>query len=135
MSGAGLLAELHALTDDLRREIDAGWMPPTFRAEAVRALRWGDEFLVAAEVDDQNRMKELVKSANQFDAWLQDFGVFMTLLRTGAVIPDDAGGTVTLRWDLIAPEHRNAATSLATELVDAYRGRSVGGWPKGKRRH
>lgn len=124
-----------ALVADLEAQVAAGWMPPSMKAEATRAIRWAYDVLAAVQGEDQSRKEELLEMAAHFDAWLQDYGVFRRLIDTGAVEGDDAAATVTLRWDRVTPEDRKAATSLATELVDAYRGRSAGGWPKGKARN
>lgn len=109
-------------------------MPPSMRAEGNRMIAWARELIQCVDAGRADDAEELLESAKHFDPWLQDYAAFCSLIESGAVVADDDAGTVTLRWDLVPTEHRKVAASLATELVDGYRGRSAGGWPKGKAR-
>ena len=124
---AQLIDELRGLVATLEATIAEGWMPPSLAGQARQMVNWATELAAAFEAGRDDDVRELQDKSKHFDPWLQDLGTFETLIRSGAVVPDDAAGTVTLRWERVPVEHRKAATSLATELVDAYRGRSVGG--------
>jgi hypothetical protein len=104
-------------------------LPANIRAEARRALQflrdWKD-----TEIWPEDRADLLRIRATKLPAHLRDADLIPRLLADGAVQPDDPTGTVTVRWDLIRAEDRAAAYSYLNELVDAYRGRSVGGRPK-----
>jgi hypothetical protein len=126
--------ELERLLTSLEAELVAGWMPPTLRADGQRVRGWAREVVTAVEAGRTDDVDELLEKATHWDTWLQDLETFRTLVESGAVLADDGPGTVSIRWDLVASGHRRAAVSLATELVDAYRGRSAGGWPKGRPR-
>jgi len=62
--------------------------------------------------------------------WARGAAVLDALV--GAVVLDDSVSppTVSVHWERVPTEHRLAAASLASELVDAYYGRPKGGRPR-----
>lgn len=126
-------AELAALIADIERQLEAGSLPPSLAAQARQELHWVSEVMEAVGAGDDTGVRDKLAEGATFDVWLRDLERFDRLLLSGGVAADDAARTVTLRWDLIASEDRAAAVSLANELVDAQRGRSIGG--RGKKSH
>ena len=75
-------------------------------------------------------MEEVLGRRKHFASWMREAEAFRTLLGSGAIAEDERTGQVTLRWDLIAKEHRKVAVSWATEIVEQRRGRTAGGRPR-----
>lgn len=124
---SGLLAEELAW---LEREASRQDLPANLRARVRQILNWTREVREAIESNDEIGRQDLLARGATYAAYLQDVTVFTALLDSGAIEPDQDARTLTLHWDRVPSEQRQAAISLSNELVDAYRGRSAGGRPK-----
>jgi hypothetical protein len=87
-------------------------------------LTWFRQYRSAVAGDGPDTVDEVLARRKTAPLWQRHPAVLNSLHESGAVSADET--SVTLRWDLIPEEDRDAAISWANELVAQYRGRTAG---------
>lgn len=142
MSSAAV-ATLVQLVTDLEREADRHDLPPNLRRLArvghermtalLEAVRSGDDFAVDEVVngtfnEDGSRRKDGLHQVLPYWArgteLLRELATFIDVDETQTPV------AVTVHWERIPAKRRAAAASLASEMVDTYRGRKRSGRPR-----
>jgi len=116
---------LAAIDELLARDIT-----PREKALARSTRSWLLQYQRALAGEGPQTVQEVLDLRKHGPLWMRERAIFQLLLEAGALVEDDATGHVTLRWALIADEHRGVAVSWANEVVGLYRGRTAGGRPK-----
>jgi hypothetical protein len=124
MSEDKLRTRIDEYIANIQAAIDDPDLPAVTRAESRKVLNWLQDYRGA----DPEWRRELERSKKYMAPALRT-PVMRRLRETGAVLIG-ADGAVTVRWDLVATEDRQAAYSALNMLVDWIGNRSVGGRPK-----
>jgi hypothetical protein len=123
-------AQLTAAIQFLENELGRPDLPPRVRQLSQLMLNRSREIEDVIDVNNAEGRKDLLERGESLALWMRHRDVLDVLLTSRAFVEDEATGAVTLRWDLIAEEHRAVAVSFANEVVALRRGRSAGGRPK-----
>ena len=124
------LTPLLALIDRLERESELPGLPTVaraiYRVQIGQASKLRD-YLLAGDKEMVAEQDRIIQASRRL--W-QDHAVLTALF--GIVEVDESVDPVAVivHWELLTKELRAPAASLATELVDWYRNRSLGGRPK-----
>jgi hypothetical protein len=133
---------LLSLIADLELEADREDLPRTLRTRVAIGLERMRELLEAVRAGNDQLVHELVTGTVREDGTKRPDGLSQVLplwargsatldALAGLVVADESQQpvTVTMHWERVPVHLRPAAASLASELVDAYRDRPLGGRP------
>jgi hypothetical protein len=114
----------------LLRGLKASEANSRLRAIIQQELSWFLQYRAALAGEGPDSPEDVLERRQNYPIWMREATTFGALMESGAIVEDEAAGTVTLRWDLIADDQRDVALSWANEVVALYRGRTAGGRPK-----
>lgn len=130
------------LMSDLEQIANDDATPATLRRRATIGLDWLGELLDAVRSGDPQLVTEHVLGTVREDGSRRPDGLaqLTPLWARGPRVLDELAGlvvvdetqrpvAVTVHWERVPQHLRREAASLASELVDAYQGRSAGGRP------
>jgi hypothetical protein len=137
------LQPLLSLIVDLKRELAREDLPRSLRTRVDAGLERMTDLLDAVRSGNAQLLHELIEGTQRADGtrradglaqilprWARGIAVAKALETIVVVDESEAPVTVTVHWERVPRELRQAAASLASELVDAYHGRPKGGRPR-----
>jgi hypothetical protein len=122
--------QLTVAIEYLENELARPDLPARVRQLDQLMLNRSREIAEVLDANDTQGKEDLLGRGRSFALWMRHADILEVLLTSGAFVEDETAGAVTLRWDLIAAEHRDVAVSFANEVVAIRQGRSAGGRPK-----